>query len=457
MQIVILGAGQVGTTVAKTLAKEGNELTVVDASAENLRHLQDHLDLRIVHGQASHPSVLRRAGLDDAEMLLAVTASDETNMIACQVAHTVFNTPTKIARIRAPAYTSHASLFAPEALPVDVIISPEQLVTHNVRRLIEVPGALQVLDFAKGKVRLVAVKAYYGGPLVGHALRALRNQLPNIDSRVAAIFRRGVAIVPDGGTVIEADDEVFFVAATEHIRAVMGELRKLERPTRRIMLAGGGNIGYHLALGLENQSMVKLIETNYERSLHLSEALRETIVLHGSAVDEELLQEEKVRDMDVFCAITNDDQVNILSAMLAKRLGARKVMALINRQAYVELVEGHLVDVAISPQQSTISALLAHIRRGDVAAVHSLRHGATEALEAIAHGTRHTSGVVGRRVGEIKLPPGTTIDAVVRGDEVMIAHHNTMIENNDHVILFMSDKRSVTEVENLFKVGFRFL
>ena len=446
-----------GATVAKTLAKEGNELTVIDSSAENLRQLQAHLDLRSIHGHAAHPSILQRAGLDNAEMLLALTSSDEVNMIACQVAHTVFNTPTKIARIRSPEYTNHVSLYAPEALPVDFIISPEQLVTHNIQRLIENPGALQVLDFAKGKVRLVAVKAYYGGPLVGHALRSLRNQLPNIDSRVAAIFRHGVAIIPDGGTVIEADDEVFFVAATEHIRKVMGELRKLENPTRRVMLAGGGNVGLCLAQRLENQCLVKLLEVDQQRSLFLSETLRKTIVLQGSAVDQELLQEEKVRDMDAFCSITNDDQVNILSAMLAKRLGAKKVISLINRQAYVELVEGHLVDVAISPQESTISALLAHIRRGDVAAVHSLRHGAAEAIEVIVHGSRYTSGVVGHRICEIKLPHGTTIGAVVRGDQVMMAHHNTMIEDNDHVILLMSDKRSVANVENLLAGSFRFL
>ena len=457
MEIVILGAGQVGTTVAETLVKEDNELTVVDSSATRLRALQDHLDLRTVHGQASHPSVLERAGLNNAEMLLAVTGSDETNMVACQVAHTVFNTPTKIARIRDQEYVDHSELFTPEAMSVDVIISPEQLVTRNVQRLIETPGALQVLDFAKGKVRLAAVKAYYDGPLVGHALRELRTQLPGVDARVAAIFRRGVALVPDGSTVIEADDEVFFVAATEHIRSVMGELRKLEQPIRRVMLAGGGNIGYRLAAALEERSDVKLIESNLTRSHWLSEMLRETIVLHGSAADKELLQEENVRDTDVFCAITNDDQVNILSAMLAKRLGAKKVMALINRQAYVELVESDLVDVAISPQQSTISALLAHIRRGDVATVHSLRHGAAEAIEAIAHGNRRTSGVVGRTVGEIKLPLGTTIDAIVRGDQVMMAHHDTMIENNDHVILFMIDKKPVADVERLFQVGFRFL
>ena len=389
--------------------------------------------------------------------MLAVTSSDETNMVACQVAWTIFRTPTKIARVRSAQYLKHPELFARDALPVDLLISPEQLVTEYIHRLIETPGALQVLDFAKGRVRLVAVKAYYGGPLVGHALRELPIRMPSIDTRVAAIFRHGVGIIPQGDTVIEADDEVFFVAASEHIRAVMGELRKLDKPVRRIMLAGGGNIGRRLAAALERRAHVKLIEHSPEAAQRLSEILDATVVLQGDAADEDLLREEGIDQTDVFCAVTNDDQVNILSGMLAKRMGARKVMALINRSAYVDLIQSGTIDIAISPQQTTVSALLAYVRRGDVVAVHSLRRGAAEAIEAIAHGDRRTSKVVGRAVEDIKLPAGATIDAVVRGDDVIIAHHDTVIENDDHVILFLTDKKKVAEVEKLFQVGITFL
>ena len=457
MKIIILGAGQVGSTVAETLASEANDITVVDVDGRRLRSLQDHLDIRTVPGHASHPDVLASAGAEDADLILAVTSSDETNMVACQVAWTIFRTPTKIARVRSAAYVRHGELFARDALPVDLIISPEQLVTEYIQRLVETPGALQVLDFANGRVRLVGVKAYYGGPLVGHALRELRSRMPDIDTRVAAIFRRGVGIIPKGDTVIEADDEVFFVAATEHSRAVMGELRKLDRPVRRIMLAGGGNIGRRLAAALERRVHVKLIEHSPERAERLSEILDGTVVLQGDAADEDLLREEGIDQTDVFCAVTNDDQVNILSGMLARRLGARKVMALINRSAYVDLVQGGAIDIAISPQQTTAGVLLAHVRRGDVVAVHSLRRGAAEAIEAIAHGDRRTSKVVGRAVGDIKLPAGTTIDAVVRGEDVVIAHHDTVIENDDHVILFLTDKKNVAEVEKLFQVGVTFL
>jgi trk system potassium uptake protein TrkA len=237
----------------------------------------------------------------------------------------------------------------------------------------------------------------------------------------------------------------------------MGELRKLDKPVRRVILAGGGNIGRRLARGLESNYNVKLIERNIDGARALSEVLDKTIVLQGDAADEDLLREENIDTTDVFCAVTNDDQINILSAMLAKRMGARKVMSLINRSAYVDLVQSGIIDVAISPQQTTISSLLAHVRRGDVVVAHSLRRGAAEAIEAIAHGDPHTSKVVGRAVEQIKLPPGTTIDAIVRGEEVIIAHHDTRIEAGDHVILFLIDKKHVTDVEKVFQVGVTFL
>ena len=457
MKIIILGAGQVGTSVANNLVSEANDITVVDHNPELLRELQDRLDLRTVQGLASYPEVLLRAGAEDAEMILAVTNSDETNMVACQVAYTLFRTPTKIARVRSLAYANYPQLFSREAMPVDVIISPEQLVTDYVMRLIEHPGALQVLDFADGRVRLVAVRAYHDGPLVGHALRTLYDHMPNVDCRVAAIYRRGQAIHPDGNTVIEADDEVFFIAASEHIHAVMGELRRAERPFRRILFAGGGNIGRRLALALQDDYRVKLIESDKERAAQIAEELERTIVLYGNSTDQELLLEENIEDTDVFCAITNDEEANILSAMLAKRLGARKVMALINRPSYVDLVESGTIDIAISPQQATIGSLLTHVRRGDVVRVHSLRRGAAEAIEAIARGDRGSSQVVGRTIDSVRVPKGASIGAIVRGDKVIIAHHDTVIEADDHVILFLVDKRQISEVERLFQVSVTFL
>jgi trk system potassium uptake protein TrkA len=281
--------------------------------------------------------------------------------------------------------------------------------------------------------------------------------MPGIETRVAAIFRRGQPIIPEGNTIIEADDEVFFIAAKRHIRVVMKELRRLDRTVKRVIIAGGGNIGTRLAKALEHNYQVKLIDHNPERSKAISERLDRTIVLFGDAADEELLLEENIEHTDVFCAVTNDDEANILSAMLAKRLGARKVMALINRAAYVGLVQSGIIDIAISPQQATIGSLLAHVRRGDVTAVHSLRRGAAEVIEAVAHGDVNSSKVVGRAIENIALPPGTTIGAIVRDKEVIIAHHDTVIESEDHIILFVVDKKRIPEVERLFQVGITFI
>ena len=452
MKIIILGAGQVGGTLAENLVGENNDITIVDQDSNRLRELQDKYDLRVVNGHASHPDVLREAGAQDADMLVAVTNMDETNMAACQVAFSLFNTPNRIARIRSPQYLSEKeALFQSGAVPVDHLIAPEELVTSYIERLIQYPGALQVVSFAEQKVSLVAVKAYYGGPLVGNALSALREHMPHIDTRVAAIFRQGRPIRPQGTTVIEADDEVFFVAASNHIRSVMSELQRLEKPYRRIMIVGGGNIGASLARRLEHSYSVKLIERSYQRAEKLSEELENTIVFCGDAADQELLAEENIDQVDVFIALTNEDETNIMSAMLAKRMGAKKVMVLIQRGAYVDLVQGGVIDVAISPQQATISALLTHVRRADIVNVSSLRRGAAEAIEAIAHGDETTSKVVGRAIGDIKLPPGTTIGAIVRGEEVLIAHDRTVIEQDDHVVMFLVDKKYVADVESLFQ------
>ncbi len=458
MKIIILGAGQVGGTLAEHLAIEGNDITVVDTDSDRLKELQNRLDIRTVRGKASFPDVLRSAGGDDADMLVAVTNSDEVNMMACQVAHTIFKTPTKISRIRAQEYTQYKQLFGNQAIPIDVFISPEQEVTNYIKRLLEFPGSLEVLGFADNKVMLVGSKAYYGGPLVGQELKFLREHLTSeVDTRVAAIYRRGEAILPQASTIIEVDDEVFFIAAKKDIRTVMAELRRSESPYKRIIIAGGGNIGARLALALEPYYHVKLIDHNRPRCERLSEKVKsKTIIINGSTTDKELLLEANIENTDVFCALTNDDEVNVMSSMLAKQLGARKVMTLINKAQYVDLVQGQGIDIAISPSQTTLGSLLTHVRRGDVASVHSLRRGAAEAIEAIAHGDKNTSKVVGLRLDQVNLPEGATIGAIVRNNQVLIAHGNVVIESDDHVILFVLDKKRIPEVERLFQVELGF-
>jgi trk system potassium uptake protein len=451
MKIVILGAGQVGRTVATQLSREeANEVTVVDVNEDTLRDLQDRIDIRTVAGNGAHPSVLEAAGAAEADILIALTNSDEVNILACEVADTLFRTPTKIARIRSAEYTARPELFSDDALAVDFFISPERLVTEYIERLVNFPGTLQVLDFADGKVRLVGVRAHKDGKLVGQRLRELREHIPSTEARIVAIYRKGGAVRPEGETIIEDGDEVFFLAGRDYIRRVMTEMRKDESPMRRIVIAGGGNIGLRLARALEKTSQVKLIERDALRARRVAELLENTIVLHGDAADEELLIEENIDSTDVFAALTNSEEANILSAMLAKRLGARKVMALINKPSYAELMESGSIDIAISPQTITIGSLLEHVRRGDVVKVHSLRRGSAEALEAIVHGTEGTSRVVGRRVEELKLPEGASIGAIVRGDEVIMCHHDTVVQADDHVILFLSDRRHVDAIERLF-------
>jgi trk system potassium uptake protein TrkA len=458
MKILILGAGQVGSSAAYHLSREeANEVTVVDMRPDILRELQDRLDIRTVVGHAAHPDVLERAGANDADIVVALTDADETNMIACQVAYTLFHTPTKIARIRAAEYMTAKSLFTQDAIPVDVRISPEQLVCEYIEQLILYPGASQVLDFADGRVRLVGAKADRDGLLVGQRIATLKEHVPNTEGRIAAIYRQGKAMLPEGDTVIQEGDEVFFIADRKDIRVFMSEMRRLEDPVRRVVIAGGGNIGVRLAQALEQTNQVKIIERDPQRARYISEQLNKAIVLVGDAADEELLLEENIDNVDVFCALTNSEEANILSSMLAKRLGSHKVMALINRASYVDLVESGSIDIAISPQQVTIGSLLAHVRRGDVVKVHSLRRGAAEAMEAIAHGKEHESKVVGRKIEDIPLPKGTAIVALVRDGQVYIAHHDTVIETDDHVILFLTDRRKIEKLENLFQVGVSFV
>jgi trk system potassium uptake protein TrkA len=452
VKILILGAGQVGRTAAQHLAREpANEVTLVDTNEAALRELQDRLDVRTVAGNASHPAILEAAGIIDTDILVALTSSDEVNIVACEIAHALYRTRTKIARIRAKEYTDRAELFVDGAMAVDAWINPEQLVTDYIERLIHLPGAFQVVDFADGKVRLVGLRAMRGGLLVGQQLRTLKDHMPHADARIAAIYRAGKAVPAVGDTVIEEGDEIFFIAARDHIQRMMSEIRRAEEPVRRVMIAGGGQVGFRLARQLESRYQVKLIERDAGRARRCSEQLESTIVLHGDAQDEELLIEENIDSTDVFVALTNSEEANALSTMLAKRLGASKVMALVNRPSYSELMDPRHIDVVISPQTVTIGSLLAYVRRGEIVRVHSLRRGAAEALETVVRGEPEGSRVIGRQVQDIPLPEGATISAIVRGDRVLIAHHDTLVERDDHVIVFLADRRQVEAVGRVFQ------
>ena len=451
MKILILGAGQVGSSTATQLAKEeDNEVTVVDIDPEKLTKLGSRVDLQTIEGNAAYPEILKQSGAETADIIIAVTSSDEVNMIACQIASTLFNTPKKIARIRAQEYSENRALFSKSNIPVDYYINPEQLVSEHVAELILHPGAFQVLDFANGLVRMVGVRAKQQGFLVGQPIKSLHEHLGSEQVRIAAVYRDGGSIDPDGDTVIKKDDEVFFISAREDIDYMISEFIQSQERVEKIIIAGGGSIGLKLALKLETTNQVKVIERSKAQAKKIAELLEDTIVLVGDAADDSLLLEESIETTDVFVALTNSEEANILSSMLAKKLGCKKAMALVNKASYSGLIETGSIDIAISPQQITIGSLLTHVREGDVVKVHSLKRGNAEALEAIAH--KNMSQVVGKTVEEIKLPKGAFITAVLSSSgDLKTLHHSTIIEPDDHVIVFITDRERIADVEGLFK------
>ena len=458
MNILIIGAGRVGTSVAEHLVSERNDITVIDTDPQRLRDLQERLDLRGVCGNAIQPSVLREAGAEDCDLLVACAPQDETNLTVCKVAHDLFNVTTSIARLRSPEFVEGAPLLAREGgFAVDHVICPEQSVTTYIRKLVEYPEALRVIEFAGGLVTLAGVRAGAGSRLVGHRLDEIPTLVPNLDMRVVGLFRREQPLKADGSTRIEAGDEAFVLTRTAAVTEVLCALRERDRPVRRVLIAGGGKVGLRLARELRGRCEIRLIELDRQRCEYLAAELgSEVLVLHGDATDEELMTDANVGETDVFIALSSDDEDNILSGLLSKRLGARRAIVLINRRAYTELVQGTQIDVAISPQHAVIGELLAYVRRGDVEAVHSMRQGAAESLEIIARGDRRSSKVVSRRIEQIDLPEGVQIGAIVRGDEVIMAHHDTVIQTDDHVIVFLPSKRQVRAVEKLFQVGATF-
>lgn len=456
MNIIILGAGQVGSSLAELLSRETNDVTVVDLDTTHLQKLQDRLDIRTINGHASHPDVLQKAGLEDADMLIAATQNDETNILACQFAHLLHKTQTKIARVRSKNYLEHPELFNrcedTNAIPIDVMISPENLVKDYIMELVNYPGSLQVVDFADNKVRLVAIRVKQNSQFIGQPISDFKRFLPpEIKTRIVAIYRQNENVIPNGQAVIREDDEIFFLAEPQHIEDIVEEFRNAKfKPSRNILIAGGGNIGFNLAEELEEQHNVKAIERNIHQARRLAEQLDHTIVIQGDVTDKTLLLEESIDEIDLFIAVTNSDEANIISGMLAKKLGVRRVIALVNNQSLTELIQMNSIDVAISADQITTSNLLHYMRKGDTVKAFTLRRGAAEAMEVIVHGSENTSNLIGNKIGEIDWPQQLTIGCIIREDEVIIAHRDITIEAEDHIILFLSDRSIATEVTEMF-------
>ncbi len=457
MRIIILGAGQVGGTLAKNLVNEDNDITLIDVDETRLYELQHRLDIQTVLGNASHPNVLIEAGIQQADMLIAVTSSDEINMMGCFIAYSLFRTPSKIARIRSENYYAYPMLFTNDCIPIDVCISPEKLVTEHIVNLIDYPGATEVHDFADGHVLLVTVQASANNLMVNQTIKNIQHIIHDTQASIVALFRNKSAQPLVDDSIIQLGDDVVFITSSDAIEATLVLLGKQVAPNRRLMIAGGGHIGRRLAEALENRYHIKVIEHNPQSALTLASHLHKTTVLEGDIADRNLLVNENIEFTDVFCAVTNDDEANIMSCLQAKRLGARYAMALVNRDAYVDLIDESSIDHAISPQLITIGSILTKLRRGNMIKVSRLQHDDVEAIELVLSGDKETSRVIGRRISEITLPTGCILAAVVRQNDVYIAETDLILANQDHVILLLLKKRYVKQVEALFQVNLTFM
>ncbi|MGB1702678.1 MAG: Trk system potassium transporter TrkA [Cycloclasticus sp.] len=452
MRIIILGAGRVGFTVANNLSNENIDITLIDKSQQVIDTVCERLDISAICGNVSHPDVLESAGMKHADIVIAATDSDETNMMACQVAHHLFNVPKKIARVRAKIFLDvQEKLFNNNAIPIDAIINPENEIVQFIKNLILHPGSQQVLSFANGALSLVETKCNRDCALIGKSLNDLSNQLQSIYARIALIYRQEKIIIPHHQTVIEENDRVFFIADSKDIQRVLSVLFNQDKAYKRLIIAGGGRIGLGLAKELENTLQVKIITKSNEKAFELSEQLDHSIVLAGDATDEAFLLDENIDKTDVFCTLTSDDETNILCSMLAKSLGAKVVMSLVDRNAYMSMVDNGSLDNVIYPQHTTIGKILSQVRQGGISSVHSLLRGKAETFEAVVKSNGKKNDLDGKAIGDIKLPSGSLIIGIVRNGVSLPAKKDVVIKNGDHLIIFIADKSLIHQVEALFQ------
>ncbi|MFQ5984267.1 MAG: Trk system potassium transporter TrkA [Alphaproteobacteria bacterium] len=457
MKVIVCGAGQVGFNIARHLAGERNDVTIIDQSPELIHKVSNSLEVKGLVGFASHPPLLEQAEAADSDMIIAVTLADEVNMVACQVAHSLFNVPTKIARVRHQSYLDPMwrDLFSRDHMPIDVIISPEVEVARAIIRRLEVPGSLDMIPLADGKIRLVAVRCGDNCPIVNTPLRQLTELFPELSVVVVGIIRNDRLIVPRASAEMHAGDEVYFVADAAHVERAMAAFGHEEKEAHRVIIVGGGNIGLFLTRELERDHpdvKAKIIEINKARAETIAEQLSRTVVINGDALDRDILDEANVGITETIVAVTDHDEVNILSSLLGKRYGARRAVTLVNNAASNSLVYSLGVDVIVEPRETTVSTILQHIRRGRIRAVHSLRQGVAEVIEAEA---LETSPLVGKALREVKLPAGILVGAIVRGGQVMKPRGDTVVQMNDRVIMFAGAKM-VKQVEKIFSVRLEF-
>jgi len=457
MKVVICGAGQVGFGIAERLAAEQNDVSIIDTSPRLIQAVTDSLDVRGFVGHGSHPDVLARAGLEAADMLIAVTLHDEVNMIACQVGHALFDVPTKIARVRAQSYLhGHwRDLFSRDHLPIDVVISPEIEVGEMVLRRLSLPGAIDTVSFADGNIVVAGVRCADDCPVIDTPLRQLTDLFPDLQAIVVAVSRNGKVFVPHSTDSLLAGDIAYFVAQSDQVNRTLSIFGHDEPPAQRIVIGGGGNIGLYVARELERRNpkaRVKIIEEDAARAEIIAQELSKTVVLRGSALDRAILEEAAVGDADTMITVTNDDRVNILSCLLSKELGAQRMLSLLNDPNYPAFARGLGIDAYVNPRQITVSKILQYVRKGRIRGVHSIANGAGEVIEAEA---LETSPLVGKPLMSLDLFDGMRIGAVIRAGRVILPRGDTVIQARDRVVMFaLADK--VKRVEQLFRVSLEF-
>ncbi|NQW00128.1 MAG: Trk system potassium transporter TrkA [Rhodospirillales bacterium] len=453
MKVIVCGAGQVGSSIARHLALENNDVTIVDRSPDLIRRISDTLDVNGIVGHASLPDVLERAGLADADLLIAVTYSDEVNMVACQVAHSLFAVPTKIARVRQQGYMDPmwSNLFSRDHMPIDFIISPEMEVARAVSRRLRVPGAFEMIPLVDDKVKLLGVRCEDDCPLVNTPLRQLTQLFPDLNIVIIGITRDNKAIIPSSDDQMLPGDEVYFVVDSEQVSRAMAAFGHEETEARRLLIFGGGNIGLFLAQEIEREHewvKTKIIESDRERAEYIAGVLDKTMVLQGDVLDQDILEEANVSATETVVAVTNDDETNILASLLAKRYGSQRAITLINKSTYEPLINSLGIDVVVSPRNITVSTILQHVRRGRIHSVHTLREGFGELIEAEA---LETSNLVGKPLREVNLPAGVILGAIVRNDVMICPTGSTIVQAKDRVVLFAATD-SIRKVEKMFSV-----
>ena len=456
MHILICGAGQVGFSIARQLAREGNQLTVIDINPDLVQKINDQLDVRAYVGYASHPSVLKAAGAEDVDMLVAVTYSDEVNMVACQVGYSLFNIPTRIARIRHQDYlkTEWSGLYHNEHMALNVIISPEIEVARAINRRLSAPGALDMIPFADGKVKVLAVRCMENCPAANLPVSLVRQKAPQAEMKIIGLLSKGKFVVPTPETVLHAGDDVYLITTLERTRHIMTLFGHYEEDVRRALILGGGNIGLFLAQELERGDHInaKVIEYDIGRAESIAAALQETTVINGDALDHEILVEAGIEFTESVIAVTNDDETNILASLLAKRYGAERAVTLINNANYSPLISSLGIDVTVNPRDITTSRILEHVRRGRIFAVHAIADGMAEIIEAEV---LPTSSLVGKTVADINLPKDIMFGAIIRGQTVILPDETTMIEEKDHIII-LATVNMIRKVEKIFSVSVEF-